>query len=510
MFTVTVRATSILIQPGEEAMPLLQPLLQIHEYEDEYQETVNALGYMFDEAHNTLYFHKGVDVEYIRRLLGETKIQYDPYDPYKEMNYEFEEVYPPRDDDQRDYIDFIAGEHGHQSNINDSQIFLVATTGAGKTFCTGYGIGLFGAKTLIIMHRDNLRDQWAKSLFDLNGYTSREVYELTSSTELEGIAEGTVSLDYDVYLMTHATFRAACNRIQDAEKIRNITKNLRIGMKVIDEAHLEFRDTLLMDFLFNVRRNLYLTATDGRSSRDENAIFRHVFSNTTFYRKSQSTNTTHPSKWVEYITVDINTHVKPAVYRYRVNGGRGMSAITYGKWVIQQDKKQTHFTVCKEILKEIFEREPTAKVLVFLPLIELCMDAALFFNIGLNNDPKFEYSVNVKTVHSRNSKPDNERNKHADVIVTTVQSLGTGSDIKGVTDIINCTPIVSKIVVKQVLGRIRYIEKPCHYYDIVDQSVPADVYWWKSRKKTLKSLCTKYSHLKWTPDDEEVKDNDAH
>ena len=133
-------------------------------------------------------------------------------------------------------------------------------------------------KTLIIMHRDSLRSQWVKSLYDLNGYSSREVYELTSSAELDAIANGQLKLDYDIYLMTHATFQAACNRIRDCEKIHNITKNLHIGLKIIDEAHLYFRDTLLMDFLFNVKRNVYLTATDGRSSKDEDAIFRSALS----------------------------------------------------------------------------------------------------------------------------------------------------------------------------------------------------------------------------------------
>ena len=356
-------------------------------------------------------------------------------------------------------------------------------------------------KTLIIMHRDNLRDQWAKSLYDLNGYGSKEVYQLTSTEEIEAIANGDVKYDYDIYLMTHATFRAACKRIGDCEKISMITRNLGIGFKVIDEAHLEFRDTLLMDFLLNVKRNLYLTATDGRSSRDENAIFRHVFSNTTFYRKMQTSDENHPSKWVEYITVDINTHLNPNIYRYRVNGGRGMSAISYGKWVIQHDKKHTHFKVCRDIIKDIFTNEPMAKVLVFLPLIDLCTDCAYFLTMELDKDESFDYSLDIKTVNSHNSKSENEMNKRADVIVTTVQSLGTGSDIKGVTDIIICSPIVSKIVVKQVFGRIRYINKPCHYYDIVDQSVQADCYWWKSRKKTLKSLATKYTHLTWTEGD---------
>jgi hypothetical protein len=496
MFKVTVRATSILVTPGQDALLPLKKLLDMHEYEDEYQETTNVLGYMYDEEHDVLYMHKGIDIEYLRRLLGDVEIKYDLYDSFQEMNYEFEEVIPPRDEDQISAIHFITGEKEYASNINDSQIFLVLDTGKGKTFCTGYGIGVYGVKTLIIMHRDNLRTQWVKSLHDLNGYTSSELYELTSSSELEAIANGTLKLDYDVYLMTHATFRAACNRIRDCEKIRNIAKNLRIGFKVIDEAHLEFRDTLLIDFLFNIKRNLYLTATDGRSSKDENAIFKHVFSNTTFYRKI-TTSSTHPDKWVEYITIDINTHCNPNIYRFRVNGGRGMSAITYGKWVIQHDKKHTHFKVCKEIIKQIYENEPNAKIIVFMPLIDLCTECAYFLNMELNNDESFEYSLDVKTVNSHNSKSENEMNKKADVIVTTVQSLGTGSDIKGITDIINCSPIVSKIVVKQVLGRIRYIPLQCHYYDIVDQSVPADCYWWKSRSRTLKSLTTKYTHLSW-------------
>ena len=443
MFQVTIRATSISVTPGQEALTPLAPLLQLHEYEDEFQEVVKTLGFMYDEQHDRIFLHKGIDINYLRRLLGECEIRYDKYHPYKEMNFEFEEIFPPKNDDQRDCIDFIAGEKAHAQNINDSQIFLVKEPGFGKTFCTGYGIGVYGSKALIIMHQDTLRSQWRDSLYNMNGYTSHDVYELTSSAELEQIANGDLKLDYDVYLMTHATFLAACNRIQDTEKIGMISRNLSIGIKVIDEAHLHFRNTLVIDFLFNVRRNLYLTATDGRSSKDENAIFRHVFSNTTFYRKQTVVDDTHPSKWVEYVTVNINTHVNPNIYRYRINGGRGMSAITYGKWVIAKDKQQRHFKVCRDLLKEIYANVATAKVIIFLPLIELCTDCACFLTMELDNDPTFDYSLSIKTVNSHNSKSENEYNKRADVIVTTIQSIGTGQDIKGVTDIICCSPFVS-------------------------------------------------------------------
>ena len=507
MFKITIRATSILVNPGKEAMDKLSPLINLHTYEDEYQDETRVLGFMYDEETDTLYFHKGIDVNYMRRLLVHAEVIEEPFHPYREMKYVFEEIIPPRDADQVDFIDFIAGRNAHRSNINDSQIFLVGKTGIGKTFCSGYGLGLYGVKTLIIMHRDNLRTQWLNSLYTMNGFSSKEVHEIITSEEIEDIAYNRHKFDYDIYLMTHATFRAGCKRLVKAELIGNITKNLGIGLKIIDEAHLEFRDTLLMDFMFNVKRNLYLTATDGRSSKYENSIFRHVFSNTTFYRRLSSS-ANHPDKWVEYVTVELNSHVKPNIYRYRVNGGRGMSAITYGKWVIQHDKNQTHFKAVVDIVREIFNNESTAKVLIFMPLIDLCTECAYYITQKLNYDDTFEFDLNVKTVNSHNSKSENEVNKHADVVVTTIQSLGTGSDIKGVTDIVCCSPLVSRIVAKQVLGRIRYIDKDCHYYDIIDTSVPADIYWWKSRSKTLKKECKSSKTLTWQEDKDDTEETD--
>lgn len=867
-FKLTIRATSITITPGKEAIELLTPLINLHTFEDEFQEMTRVLGFMYDEKYDTLYFHKGVDIDYIRRLLINVEIKQDPFTPYREMKFNFEEFMPPRDEEQSDCINFLSGTKNYIGNSKDSQVFLVKSGGFGKlepysrkiptptssgytlmgdlkigdfvfdekgkqtqitgifeqgeqdvyritfqdgryalcglqhlwkvytnghngnkcervltteqimkiykrpnnnhmyerkknwdnfnytcsipinevvqypyqpipidpwvlgcfigngccreraltissgtpdipakiaeiygwkvkkkdysysyvfydkdhvpvktadffkdiqhmiyrysrdkyipdiylynspeirlkllqglmdtdgsisqnemrfhvsysstsykllkqiqwllysfgwcgnicidrrgkekyikgfcgalifripnsekyklftyqskleiakraldypqknfyssliikdirfdhreqcrcimvdnpehlyltenflvthnTFCTGYAVGLFGAKALIIMHRDNLRGQWSNSLFTLNGFPKNRVHEITSTDEFEMICKNQHDFDYDVYLMTHATFRAGVSRVGDSKLISQFPRNLGIGVKVIDEAHLEFKDTLLMDFLFNIRRNIYLTATDGRSQRSENTIFKHVFANATFYRKA-STSSKHPDKWVEYVTIMVNTHVKPNIYRYRVNSGKGMSAVSYGKWVIQYDKKQTHFKVCKELIREIYSNEPSAKVIVFMPLIELCSECAYFLN-DLNYDKNFKYDLTVKTINSHNSKSENEYNKSADIIVTTVQSLGTGLDIKGVTDIICCSPFVSKIVAQQVFWRIRYIDKKCHYYDIVDESVQMDLYWWRSRSKVFKNMATKYVQLSWK---EEEGDSDV-
>ena len=782
-FDVKVRPTSITVYPGLEAIEHLTPLLNLLTYEDEFQEETKTLGYIYDEDQDLLYLHKGVDVNYLSRLLENTHIEYSPADPMKSMQFEYDEIVPPRNAEQTDCINFIAGIHQHSENIDDNQIFLVKNPGFGKaepysrkiptvngftrmgdlkvgdtvfdrrgypttvtdifeqgvqdvykvtfsdnrvaycvkkhlwtiidpeyksfrtltldeiidnwipnyykipmcdpvqypkrdidiepwclgtfialglfdeeyltlrmidevhnrivaqfagylgyevkynievdnvtatffkngslvktddfikdaksvitdhkipdnymfndpvirssllyglsskysfmpddmipqylqllyslggstdedssdehaltikmiefshreecrcimvnneehlyltedyivthnTFCSGVGLCKYGYKTLIIMHRDSLRKQWLGSLYKMCGLSDDEVHEISDSQELYDIAHDNHEFDYDVYLMTHATFRAGLKRIGNLKDAANITKNLGIGLKIIDEAHLEFRDTLIMDFVFNVKRNLYLTATDGRSTKAENSIFRHVFSNATFYKPSTLLTSNQPSKWVEYIITKVNTHAKPNIVRFRVEGGRGMNPATYGKWVIAYDNKKTHFKCCRDLLKIIYERDQNAKVLLFMPLIDLCTDCSYFLTKNLNYDDSFKYDLTIRTINSSNTKAENEENKHADVIVTTIASCGTGTDIPGITDIINCSPFVSHVTAKQVFGRIRYCGKQCHFYDVYDDSVRMDRYWIKSRSKVMKNLATKTDYLEWVDDSE--------
>lgn len=481
-------------------MGLLQPLLNLMQYEDEYEEVTKTLGYMIDKESDILFLHKGVDLEYLRRLLVNVEFIQDPYDPFDNMNFEYEEIYPPRDEEQSSVIDFVSGIKEYSDNVNTRQLFLVLEGGKGKTFCSCVGMCNFKVKTMIIMHRDNLRKQWMETLINMIGFRENEVHEITTSEELYDIAHNNHDFDYDVYLMTHATFRAGLKRIGNIKDAMNISKNLKIGFKIIDEAHLEFKNTILIDFLFNVCRNLYLTATKGRSSKDENSIFKHVFSNAIMYQKKESNDTSRPSRWVEYYVIEVNTHCKPNIYRYRVAGGRGMNAATYGKWVIKYDKNKTHFKVCAELLRMIYENDDKAKVLIFMPLIDLCEELAHFCIMSLNYDETFEYDLNIKTINSHNTKMENERNKRADVIITTIGSCGTGTDIPGITAIICCSPFHSDITAKQVFWRLRYCGKTCQYFDIYDSSVLMDKIWMKSRAKKLKKMALSTKYLSWSDD----------
>ena len=130
-FTMYIRATSIKITPGIEASLPLDPLIELLTYEDEFEEKTKTLGYVYDEAEDAIYFHKGVDPNYIVRLLGDCNIIDDSYHKYLPMKFEYEEIVAPRNDEQRDVINFIAGIKHFVDNKTARQIFLVKKPGFG-------------------------------------------------------------------------------------------------------------------------------------------------------------------------------------------------------------------------------------------------------------------------------------------------------------------------------------------------------------------------------------------
>lgn len=130
-FEIHVRCTSVTVYPGGEASELLTPLINLLTYDDEYVEETKTLGYIYDEPQDLLYFHKGVDINYIHRLLGNAKVIYEPADDARPMQFEYEEIVAPRNNEQVDCINFIIGRNHHESNQNDRQIFLVKDPGFG-------------------------------------------------------------------------------------------------------------------------------------------------------------------------------------------------------------------------------------------------------------------------------------------------------------------------------------------------------------------------------------------
>ena len=68
-FIIEVHPTHITVSDVDECINILEPLLDKYQYEDEYIESINILGFYIDEKTNTLYLNKGVSVDYLVHML---------------------------------------------------------------------------------------------------------------------------------------------------------------------------------------------------------------------------------------------------------------------------------------------------------------------------------------------------------------------------------------------------------------------------------------------------------
>ena len=505
-FNIDVYTTHITVDNSMEAEELIEPLLARMIYEDTYatDEILKERGYVFDTDADLLYLHRGVDLTYLQRLLINSKVRIHEPDEYDSMEYQFEEVIPPRDQLQVDIIDFFKGINGHANTAGCHQLLLQAGTGTGKTFTASYGACSLSMKTIIFVHTVSLIKQWYNTLIEKHGFPSNRIRLLTTQ-DLMKAAVDNIDYDADVYIVTHQTFHSAAKNCGTFTKASKMLKNLKIGLKIIDECHLMFGNILTIDFLSNINKTFYLSATPGRSNKDDNSIFKYVFSSCVRYKRSElSSESIIPKKWVSYNVVSVDTKTPHNVYKYRVLGrGNSMNAISYGKFVIQRDTKQTHFKCIRDILKQTFIKDENSKVIVFVPLIDLVENLTFFLQTQLSYDEQFPYDLKIRSMTSRNTSQEKEYAKKADVIVTTIQSCGTGVDLPGLTTAICASPFVSPLTSEQVFGRLRYCGKKCFYYDIIDTSIPMDINFWKSRRKTFERLALEIHSMNYEIDEEE-------
>jgi superfamily II DNA or RNA helicase len=261
VFEINVYPTHISVSNAKEASIKLGKLLELFEYEDEYEEVINTLGYVINEQQDILYFNKGVDVEYIKKTLVDAKVTVHEAPEPAEMLFEYEEIIPPRDDEQVEMINFVSASNEWARTKNSPQVFMVAKTGVGKTFTSCVGAALYKKKTLIICHRAELLKQWRATLIEKIGMADSDIHTLTTE---DFLAAEELELDLaDVYLLSHQTFRFALKAVGGYfERIAKAIENLGMGLKIIDEAHLEFHNIILIDMSMNIKRDLYLTASD--------------------------------------------------------------------------------------------------------------------------------------------------------------------------------------------------------------------------------------------------------
>lgn len=438
-------------------------------------------GYIIEDK--KLYLPRGTPISRIESMADVTINFIDDDDESLEMSREYSPAFGARDQLQKDSISFLTTDDNKQLSLN-------LGTGKGKTFVTAYSIKLMQQRVLIITPDDGLKYQWIKTFKNMFDYTDSNILDISGSAIMARIVNDKIDLsDIDVMFVNHQTLGSYL-RGNNGYSLHKFFKKIKIGIKVYDEAHLQFMNTLLIDFFSNTAKTFYLTATFDRSSKSQSKCFQLAYNSVSTFGEQESIAATE--KHTIYIVINVNSRISPKD-RANLIGYQGMTLYSYSRYAYKMDQNQTMFLAIKTILEKMKDVE--GKTLIFIPTIE-AIEAFLVWIRSQDID-----IGSIGAYHSRMDEDDKTSNLQKDIIVSTIKSCGTGKDIPAMRTLILGEPFSSKITSKQVIGRLRpYLDSDgkilsTYLYDVVDRSITPIGWWHRARARILTELAKETKYL---------------
>lgn len=445
---------------------------------NEYNFTTNPIGFSYDEDTKILRLPRGLDIDFIlRELNGYKHMDYES-DPFQKVTIKM--TSPPKNTLQKKSISFLTGLGEFRHIANKSQLALTLSTGSGKTYCTIAAISHYGVKSMIITHKNNIKDQWIASFQHHSNVDKYSILDLSSSAKIDSLLRKIDSgrqVNYKVYVTNRRTLTSYAKK-NGWYAVGELFEKLGIGIKVFDEAHLELHANILIDLYTNTNRTIYLTATLDRSHHRESRVLNLYFKNVPVYGdESKHIN----KKNMRYLVIEMDSRPtfieKTDVISSPITG---FSANAHADYLVTSDE---YFNILKDLLTQMNLSKTFAKVLVLSSTINSTFKMKEIID---------EMNLGVPT-SVFNSEIDRDEKKYilekGRIICSTSKSIGTGDDIPHLQHIINTESYKSTVTADQVSGRLR---EEGTYVEIVDKAFTKSYEWYKHRRNTIQAKASKY------------------
>ena len=357
-------------------------------------------------------------------------------------------------------------------SARDPQSKIVLDTGMGKTFCGIYTIAHLKFKSIIIS--GNLSEQWRTRIV---GAPNQKGF-LNIDPDRVVILKGYKSMldvfnnviDADIYCASTRTL------IQYFEihklSLEEWFQKAKIGLKIIDESHINFHANVMLD-LHSSAKTIYMTATPGRSNSLEDFIYKYIYQSVgTFGNSINNIFKYHNLIMMEYKT---NPTYQDVI---RCETKKGFNQFKYFIYIRRLKSRLNYWLlVMTSILSRLLKTfDESDKIMLIIPSIKLI--DILYTHI------KSKFDIEVGRYCSGRGK-DELKNK---VILSTVNSSGTGLDLKNLRAIISNSQYRSKNISQQLLGRLRFMPKKNVYFiDVIDTAFPQLIEMRKHRIRNIKS-----------------------
>lgn len=439
-----------------------------------HQRVYVALKYIEEEK--KLIIPRSISIPFLEMEFNHTA-NFNKYsNPYDKIFFMLKTQ--PRDDLQRETIAFLLGKDNYFYTKKFSQIGLNLKSTLGKTYCTIAALSELKMKTAIILHNSALLHQWAERIMEYTDMVEDEIYTISGADSIKKALNPKNQAKHKIYLMSHKTLTAMA-KSNGLNSIGELFQLLRIGVKVFDEAHLEFYNILRIDFASNVYKTIYLSATTGRSDHKEDKIYHVTFRDVPFFGKE--------------VNEEVDPHIYCTVIRYNSHPDyseqsacktkRGFSAMAYCHYCFT--KGLTMFLDAFFMALDIAMKHD-GKVAIIVPSNDRIRELEKHI---VARYPDASVGIYTSIIEDKVKR---EKELECKIILSTTKSLSTGNDISDLTFLINTEAFSSPILAGQLPPRLRPIPgRKVMYFDIVDMGFIDCRRQLDSRMKVFRKDCKK-------------------
>lgn len=443
------------------------------------------LAIYYDEKNRRLYLPRGIDLWFVEKCLDcRAKVLMNGYVKYAKFNDIFIKCLP-RDDVQKETLRFMIGKQDYCQMANRTQLSVNLFTGKGKTYVTIATLAYLEIRGIVITNSVDWLKQWRDRTLEYTNISKKDIFLISGAGGIARMMNSTKEelAHYKLFLVTHATLQDYANN-NGWDRLTELFEHLEIGVKIYDEAHLNFKNMCMIDYFTNVYKTYYLTATPVRSADDDNKIYQLFFKNIPQIDLFDPEQDPHTS----YVAIHYNSKPSP-IDISNCRNSYGLDRNGYTNYVIKQDNFYKLLVIIMDIALK-FTKNPGDKFLIYIGTNDAIK---IVYSWILENYPELNNDIGIYT--SVVSDKDKEIAKSKRCILSTTKSAGAAVDIDGLKlTVVLAEPFKSELIARQTLGRTR--APNTMYIEVVDRGFNQCTRYYYAKLSIFEKYATDCSMIK--------------
>ena len=418
-------------------------------YDNRSKRWLRTYRYYLMNADGTLRLPVGIleDVQNVVQTCGyELKKIKLPSHEQGTTDIDIVEPYAPKERQVR-VIEHMLDESHHRRGVN-------LQTGVGKTFCSIYTSAKMKIPTLVIC--SGLMKQWYEAYCKFTN--AEDIYIIKGSDSIWKLLKS----DYmpSVIIASLETIRNYINcDIEDEGfplDFEGLCERYKIGLKVVDEAHLCWHAATMIDLNCRVANNIYLSGTFRQSDQRRQAIFERIYPTNIIYDEGTY------NKYVNITSYSINLDIPIR----KTRSPHGYSHAKYEGAILKRKTKTNKFLGhIKDIIRFIYldVRESGEKMLLYFGTIQMIETVQKYLQ---------QVYPELKVITYIKSDPEEKLLGDYDIVISNPKKASVGLDIPLLRSAFSAWSTAATTTVEQMLGRLRELDSgnTPEYGDLWDDS----------------------------------------